>query len=150
MVLKTINPRADIGENKKAYKSFSLFMGFLDVLKQQDLNKVVIEKLNAEIDKINEVPLKKLNTQIKRSQLKMLQIVEKEQKLVPKNYYKKTWLVLGMSAFGIPLGVIFGLTLDNMAFLGIGLPIGLAIGMAVGAQMDKKAEKEGRQINMEM
>jgi len=150
MVLKTINPRADIGENKKAYKSFSQFMGFLDVLKQQYLNDTTIEKLSVEIDKINEVPLKKLNTQIKKSQFKMLQIVKKEQKLVPKNYYKKTWLVMGMSAFGIPLGVIFGLTLDNMAFLGIGLPIGLAIGMAVGAQMDKKAEKEGRQMNMEM
>ena len=150
MELEKIAPRADIGQNKKAYKSFSQFMGFLDALKQQDLTDEVIEKLNSEIDKINEAPLKKLNTQIKKSQLKMLQIVEKEQKLVPKNYYKKTWMPLGMSAFGIPLGVAFGFAFDNMAFLGIGLPIGLCIGMLVGAQMDKKAEKEGRQMNIEM
>ena len=150
MELKSINPRADIGQNKKAYKSFSQFMGFLEVLKQQDLTDVVIEKLNTEIDKINSAPLKKLNTQIKRSQIKILQIIEKEQKLVPKNYYKKTWLALGMSAFGIPIGVAFGFALDNMAFLAIGLPIGLALGMVVGAQLDKKAEKEGRQMNIEM
>ena len=150
MELKSINPRADIGQDKKAYKSFSQFMGFIEVLKQQDLNDEVIEKLNAEIDKINDAPLKKLNTQIKRSQLRMLQILEKEQKLVPKNYYKKTWMLLGISAFGLPLGVAFGFALDNMALLGIGLPIGLCIGMLVGAQMDKKAEKEGRQMNMEM
>ena len=80
----------------------------------------------------------------------MIQVLEKEQKLVPKNYYRKIWLILGMSAFGLPLGVVFGFALDNMAFLGIGLPIGMVIGMAFGAQMDKKAEKEGRQINMEM
>ena len=150
MELKSINPRADIGQNKKAYKSFSQFMGFLEVLKQQDLTDVVIEKLNTEIDKINSAPLKKLNTQIKRSQIKILQIIEKEQKLIPKNYYKKTWLALGMSAFGIPIGVAFGFALDNMAFLAIGLPIGLALGMVVGAQLDKKAEKEGRQMNIEM
>ena len=150
MELKSINPRADIAQNKKAYKSFSQFMGFLEVLKQQDLTDVVIEKLNTEIDKINSATLKKLNTQIKRSQIKILQIIEKEQKLVPKNYYKKTWLALGMSAFGIPIGVAFGFALDNMAFLAIGLPIGLALGMAVGAQLDKKAEKEGRQMNIEM
>ena len=150
MELKSINPRADIGQNKKAYKSFSQFMGFLEVLKQQDLTDVVIEKLNTEIDKINSAPLKKLNTQIKRSQIKILQIIEKEQKLVPKNYYEETWLALGMSAFGIPIGVAFGFALDNMAFLAIGLPIGLALGIAVGAQLDKKAEKEGRQMNIEM
>ena len=55
-----------------------------------------------------------------------------------------------MSAFGIPLGVAFGASLDNMAFLGIGIPIGMAIGMAVGAGMDKKAFEEGRQLNLEI
>ena len=125
-------------------------MGFLEVLKQQDLTEIVIEKLNIEIDKINAASLKKLNSQIRKSQFKMIQVLEKEQKLVPKNYYRKIWLVLGMSAFGLPLGVVFGFALDNMAFLGIGLPIGMVIGMAFGAQMDKKAKKEGRQINMEM
>ncbi|WP_273300525.1 hypothetical protein [Zunongwangia profunda] len=150
MELKSIHPRSDIGQNKKAYRSFSQFMGFLEVLKQQDLTEIVIEKLNIEIDKINAASLKKLNSQIRKSQFKMIQVLEKEQKLVPKNYYRKIWLVLGMSAFGLPLGVVFGFALDNMAFLGIGLPIGMVIGMAFGAQMDKKAEKEGRQINMEM
>ena len=150
MELKSIHPRADIGQNKKAYRSFSQFMGFLEVLKQQDLTEIVIEKLNIEINKINAAALKKLNSQMRKSQFKMIQVLEKEQKLVPKNYYRKIWLVLGMSAFGLPLGVVFGFALDNMAFLGIGLPIGMVIGMAVGTQMDKKAEKEGRQINMEM
>jgi hypothetical protein len=37
-----------------------------------------------------------------------------------------------------------------MAFLGVGLPIGMAMGMAIGTDMDKKAFKEGRQIDLEI
>ncbi len=150
MKIKNIQPRAAIGQNKKAYTSFSKFMGFLEVLKQEDLTDPVIEKLNSEIDKVNAAPLKKLKNQIRRSQLKMLQVIEKELKIVPKNYYRNTWLALGISVFGIPLGVVIGLALDNMAYLGIGLPIGLAIGVAIGTQKDKKAKEEGRQMNMEI
>ena len=67
-----------------------------------------------------------------------------------KNHYRNTWLALGMAAFGIPLGVAFGMSLRNLAFLGIGLSIGLAIGIAVGTGMDKKAFEEGRQMDLEI
>lgn len=53
-----------------------------------------------------------------------------------------------MSAFGIPLGVAYVSIIGNMAFLSIGLPIGMVLGMAVGAGMDKKALKEGRQLDI--
>ena len=69
-------------------------------------------------------------------------------KLVPKFYYRNLWMVLGMSAFGIPLGVAFSMSIKNMAFIGIGLPIGMAIGMIVGTNMDKKAFDEGRQLDV--
>jgi hypothetical protein len=49
-----------------------------------------------------------------------------------------------MDAIGIPIGVVFGSILDNMAYLSIGLPIGLA----TGSSMDQKALKEGRQLNV--
>jgi len=58
-------------------------------------------------------------------------------------------LAIGMSAFGIPFGVVFGASLDNMGYLGIGLPIGMAVGMVIGAGMDKKAFEEGRQLDLE-
>ncbi|WBL21344.1 hypothetical protein [Zunongwangia sp. HRR-M8] len=150
MELKRIKPRADIAQNKKSYKTFSQFMGFTEVIKQHELTDPVIEKLNVEIDKVNEAPIKKLKNQIKKSQLKMLQIIEKDLKLVPKNYYQNTWIAIGISAIGIPLGTVFGLVLDNMAYLGLGIPIGLAIGFAIGSQKDKKAKEENRQMNMEV
>ena len=76
--------------------------------------------------------------------------MEKEHKMVTKNHYRNTWLAQGMAAFGIPLGVAFGTSLGNMAYLGIGLPIGMAIGSAVGKRMDKKALEEGRQLDLEL
>jgi len=48
------------------------------------------------------------------------------------------------------MGVVFGIMVDNMAYLGIGLPLGLAIGAAVGSNMDKKAKEEGRQLDVEV
>lgn len=54
-----------------------------------------------------------------------------------------------MSAFGIPMGVAFGLSIGNLGMLGIGLPIGMGIGVAAGTVMDNKAFKEGRQLDFE-
>ena len=81
---------------------------------------------------------------------KIIKKLEKEVKLVPKNYYSYLWLAIGIASFGVPIGVAFGAMLGNMAFLGIGLPIGLAIGFLVGYEMDKKAYEEGRQLDVEI
>ena len=56
-------------------------------------------------------------------------------------------MVLGMSSFGIPMGVAFGAALGNMGLLGIGLPIGMVIGMPLGTKKDNDAAKKGRQLN---
>lgn len=55
-----------------------------------------------------------------------------------------------MAAFGIPFGVVFGISLGNMAFLGIGIPIGMVVGIAIGTAMDKRAFDEGRQLDLEI
>jgi hypothetical protein len=51
---------------------------------------------------------------------------------------------IGMADFGIPFGAVVGAIMENMGFIGIGLPIGMAIGMLIGSGMDKKALEEGR------
>ena len=51
--------------------------------------------------------------------------------------------------FLIPFGVLFGTSLGNMGFIGIGIPIGMAIGIAIGTSMDKKAFDEGKQLDIE-
>ena len=55
-----------------------------------------------------------------------------------------------MSAFGLPIGVAFGLSLGNLGLLGIGLPIGMGIGVALGTFLDKKAKAAGKQLEVEL
>ena len=55
-------------------------------------------------------------------------------------------MVLGMSVFGLPIGLMFMTALDNAGLLALGLPIGLSIGIALGSGMDAKAKEEGRQL----
>lgn len=86
---------------------------------------------------------------LKTNLSKILKLLEKELKLVPKSHYRNQWMVLGMSAFGLPIGVAFGISIGNLGLLGLGLPIGMAIGIAVGTGMDEKARKEGRQLSCE-
>lgn len=57
-------------------------------------------------------------------------------------------MTLGMTIFGLPFGLMFAMSLDNMAFLGIGLPMGMPIGMAIGAAKDKKAKDEGKVLEV--
>ena len=92
----------------------------------------------------------KLGKKVKKIQTNILKLLEKELKLVAKNHYRNMWLAVGMSAFGVPLGVVFGLIMDNMALLALGLPIGMVIGIAYGTTLDKKAQENGNQLDVEI
>lgn len=81
-----------------------------------------------------------------KAQTRILRLLEKEMKIVPKNYYRNIWLSLGMGAFGLPMGVTLGAIFQNMGLPGIGLPIGIGIVIVAGVLKDKKALEEGRQL----
>ncbi|AZA59430.1 hypothetical protein EG349_03650 [Chryseobacterium shandongense] len=108
--------------------------------------------MNRETAIINSTALrdKDLHKVLKQKQNDIIKLLEKEHKIVPKNYYRNLWMAVGMGAFGLPIGVAFGLLMHNIALLSIGLPIGLGIGVVVGSSLDKKAEAEGRQLNVEI
>ena len=72
----------------------------------------------------------------------------KEYDLVTPKYYQTQWMMLGMTLFGLPMGLAMGAALDNMAFMGIGLPVGMPIGLAIGMEKDKKALAEGRVLDI--
>jgi hypothetical protein len=121
-------------------------------LQKRELPQGIVQQVNQHIEAINSfsAPDKSLLKQLNNAQSSVLNLIEKELKLVPKNHHRNKWLALGMSAFGLPLGVVFGLSLGNLAFLGIGLPIGMCIGLAVGAAIDKKAFDSGYQLDLEL
>lgn len=152
MELKSLEENPKIVNSPKALKQFQKLEKLLSELSQKTLTASVVNDINQEIDKINHTQkedkayLKELRTSYNH----ILKILRIELKLLPKHYYRNMWFVVGMTSLGLPIGVGFGLALDNMAFLGIGLPIGMTLGMAIGSGMDNKAKKEGKQLDVEL
>ena len=152
MEFKKLNNRQEILTDDKLFKSYNQFVELHNELKKRELSEDLIKSVNLSVDKINSSTLKdkQLIKFIKKEQSSILKQIAKEHKIVPKNYYRNLWLALGMSAFGLPIGVALGLSVGNIGLLAIGLPIGMAIGLAFGSSLDKKALNEGRQLDIEI
>ncbi len=138
--------------SKKVAKRLDRFNKLLNELKKRELPPKIVRSINHEIEKLNAFSElnKKFSLQLIQSQSRIIQKLAKELQIVPKNYYRNQWLAIGMAAFGIPIGVAFGTSLGNMAFIGLGLPIGMAIGIAIGVQKDKKAKENEKQLDIDV
>ncbi|MHA6280723.1 hypothetical protein ACXYMT_11130 [Salinimicrobium sp. CAU 1759] len=133
---------------KREEGSASELQSLLKELKTRELSEATISLINREIDRLNFLaPEAVTSKKIKPVKNAIFKQLEKQENLVPRNYYATLWLPLGMTAFGLPLGVVVYILTGNVAFIGIGLPIGMALGSFYGATLDKKAEKEGRVLN---
>ncbi len=142
----------DIESNKKLSSRCHVFEKFISELKAREIQPGIVELINQQIKKVNgsNGDVKLFSKELRMAQAHIAKLVEKELKLVTLGHHRTFWMMMGMSVFGLPMGVAFGASLGNMAFLGIGLPIGMAIGLAVGTSMDNKAKEEGRQLNVEL
>ena len=132
---------------------YSQFDILLSELRKKEVPDSIIQTINNEVEEINtsdSLTTNDLRKVIKKKQTAILRLIEKDLKLVPKNYYRTLWLALGMTVFGMPLGVLAGVLLGQPGLFAIGLPIGVAIGVTVGTLMDKTAAKENRQLNLEI
>jgi len=149
MSIIPLSPRPSFEINPKLAKQSHSIQSLLTAIPEKGIPETQASKINEIIGGINDFsgPDPELLKVMKAGQAAILKLLEKELKIVPQNHYQTLWMVLGMSAFGLPLGVAFGAALGNMAFLGIGLPIGMAIGIAVGTGMDTKAKNEERQLD---
>ena len=152
MGINELRKRKGIGENKQLIDAYIQFEKLLMQLRKRKLPDEVVQAINTNIDLIDPDPgtEEDLRKQLRKTQSDILRLIEKELKLVPKNHYRNVWLALGIAAFGVPLGVVFGASLGNMGYLAIGIPFGLSIGLAIGTGLDKKAADEGRQLDVEI
>jgi hypothetical protein len=141
-----------IEENERLVKAFNQLDKVLTELREKQVPDEVISSINNTVDETNNFKgsEKELKKQIRKAQSGIIKLIEKKLKMVPKNHYRNLWLVLGMSAFGLPIGVALGASQGNNGMLGAGLPIGMVIGIAVGTGLDRKAFKEGRQLDLEI
>jgi len=138
--------RTDIQRDAKAMRRFNFLQELLEELKTLDIHDDLISWINIEVDKINNFngSVKILAAELGRITNRLLSRLEKKHKLVKKNHYRDLWMAVGMSVYGLPIGVALSAAIDTWGFIAIGLPIGMIIGMAIGSAMDKKAESEGR------
>ena len=152
MEINALNKIPGIDQNTKLFKAFSQFDDVLAELKKKELPKEIIFSINNTIEGIITFkgPEKEFKKHIRKAQSGIMKLIEKKLKIVPRNHYRNIWFVLGMSAFGIPIGIVLGASQGNNGMLGAGLPIGMVIGIAVGTSMDKKAFREGRQLDLEI
>lgn len=152
MSIKELSNRQNFSTDNKLNKIYSQFGELLNELRKRELPENIEKSVNDYIDQINSSTLTaiQLTKFIKQKQTSILKQIEKELKIVPKNYYRNMWILFGFTAFGLPIGVALSLSLGNIGLLGIGLPIGMAIGLAIGSSLDKKALTDGRQLNIEI
>lgn len=148
--LNNLNPRTEKG--KKWQKHYHTLQKLIEELNKKTIPEETTGFINKKIDEINDFSgsEKALSKELMKVQSSILKKIQKELKLVPKNHYRNIWIAIGMAVFGLPIGVGFGSALDNMAYIGIGLPIGIAIGISVGMGLDKKALEKGNQLNIEI
>ncbi|WP_445452312.1 hypothetical protein [Flavobacterium sp. 25HG05S-40] len=152
MTTSELKERQDIATDDKLSKLYNQFRELLIELRKQKISPKITTIINESVELVNSSSLTgdALRKLIKQKQTEILKQVEKEHKIVPKNYYRNLWMLFGISAFGLPIGVAFGLSIGNIGLLGVGLPIGMGIGIVVGTGMDKKALKEERQLDIEI
>ncbi|NLY25746.1 MAG: hypothetical protein GX042_12180 [Bacteroidales bacterium] len=152
MEINELKKRDGIDSNKKLTDLYVQFGKLLSELRKRELPDEVVHAINTNIELIDPASgtEEELRKQLRKTQSDILRLIEKELKLVPKNHYRNIWMALGIAAFGVPIGVAFGASLGNMAFMGIGIAMGIPIGLAIGTGLDKKAAEEGRQLDVEI
>ena len=72
-------------------------------------NEIVVF-INEHIELLNSISDSEKNfaKTIKEKENKIIEHIEKQINLIPKNHYRKRWLALGIGAFGLPIGVALG------------------------------------------
>ncbi len=152
MKINELNQGPVIGENARHKGKYLQFEKLLSELRKRELPDRIVISINKDIEELKSLSDSGVGyiRVMTKKQTGIIRLLEKDLKLVPKNYYRTTWLAIGMAVFGVPMGVVFGALFGNMAFMGMGLPIGMSIGIAVGTTMDKKALEEGRQLDLEI
>lgn len=150
--MKHLIERQNISDNLKVSNAYQQLGKLLNALEEKRLSTETVDLINNEIVQLNSISVidKIFLKTIKENENRIVELVEKRHKIISKNFYKKLWMVLGMSAFGIPIGVTFSLSIGNYGLLAIGIGVGMAVGVGVGSSMDKKAFDEGRQLNIEL
>jgi hypothetical protein len=143
-LINKLDSRSDIIQEPKRLDAYTRLQNLLTDLEHRTLPAEIINEINSEILILNKSNITKKT--IVKVEVHILGMLETQLNLVPKDHYRRKWSGLGMAAFGVPIGIIFGFLTGNVGFMGAALPVGLVIRIAVGTLKDKKALHENRQL----
>ena len=152
MPVNPLKPRPGLLPPSRLQKRYASLEALCRELQQRELPAETAAGINQAVAALNLLPEsdRSFPRRVSSTRSSILRMLEKDLNWVPRNHYRGQWMALGMAAFGVPIGTALGVVTGNMGLLGIGIPIGMTLGMTIGANLDKKAEREGRQLPLEV
>ena len=150
MELNKLSMALGADPDQNTVKAYAEFENLLSALRKKHMAAHLVVVINQHIAELNAFAGSAIaiTKELRKHKMEILKLIEKEASLVTKNHYRKLWLVIGMVAFGLPLGIVFGAGFDNMPLMAIGMPIGMIFGFAIGNALDKKAFENGNQLDL--
>ena len=120
----------------------------IDALNERDLPNDFLESA-ADIltpEPVSATNSPDLDKAIKAKRVQLLRLAQVKMNLSAPGHFRSQWTALGMTVFGVPIGLALSTATGNFGLLAVGLPIGLSMGIAIGSSMDTKAKQENRQL----
>lgn len=149
-MINQLKSRNNLDQTKGLEKLYTKYQSLIEELNDRAIPEDLMTQVNEQVvllDGIEESG-KVLKKEMQKSYARVLKLLREEINLVAQNYHRDQWMVLGMSIFGLPIGMGIASAIGNFGLFAAFMPIGMAIGIAIGAGMDKKAMEEGRQLDV--
>ncbi len=138
--------------SKRLYRRYTKFNQLIDELNTHDIPKAIVRDINEHIEALNKKSTTDENfiQDFNRMANFIIDSIENRLLLSTKNYYRNLWINSGLTVIGIPLGVALVVVLNNLYYIGLGLPLGVLIGLLIGTNMDRKLINSNRQLDVEI
>ncbi len=144
-VIEEIEKRLKSVSDEKLQKALN---ELIPIFEDLDRRQIPTESVADQLKRLKTILTAELQLkQVVKLKTDLLGVLRRQYGLVTPKYYQTLWMILGMTIFGVPFGMIFSFAIDNMAFLGLGFGFGMPIGMAIGMAKDKKALEDGLVID---
>lgn len=145
-MIENLKNRTELSQNKKYEKASSKMQDLIAALNKKEISDEIIRVINEDIKTLNLFvgTDKQLIKLTKKTISKILKLVDTKLKLVAKHHYRNVGMIIGMF-----FGPIVTLPFDGFGYNGLGLVFGMFFGIAIGTNLDKKAAKEGKQLDVE-
>ena len=97
-------------ENKKLFKAYQKMAKLITALGKKEVPEAIVDEINIKIANLNAASRdeKEYARELDRAYQSTLKLVQEKLNWVPRDFYRDQWMALGLSVFGLPLGVVTG------------------------------------------